>query len=61
MEAMEDENSKIQEEVPAMESEISRLQTQLVEAIRKTRVLTIYKAADPESTVSYFNHYFETY
>ena len=32
MEAMEDENSKIQEEVPAMESEISRLQTQLVEA-----------------------------
>ena len=58
MEAMEDENSKINEELPQMESEISRLQTQLAEAQRKTRVLTVYKAADPESTVSHLHSNF---
>ena len=58
MEAMEDENSKINDELPQMESEISRLQTQLAEAQRKTRVLTVYKAADPESTVSHLHSNF---
>ena len=52
MEAMEDENARNTQEIPSLESELSRLQTQLAEAQRKTRVLTCYKQADPESTVS---------
>lgn len=49
---MEDENARNTQEIPSLESELSRLQTQLAEAQRKTRVLTCYKQADPESTVS---------
>ena len=52
MEAMEDENAKITQEVPSMESEIERLRSSLVEAQRKTRMIELYKQADPEGTVS---------
>ena len=50
MEAMEDENSQINQDFPGMESEIARLQTQVAEAARRTRVLDCYKSADPEGT-----------
>ena len=50
MEAMEDENAKIGQELPSMETEISRLRDQLAEAERRTRVLSCYKSADPEGT-----------
>ena len=52
MEAMEDENAKIGQEVPSMETEIDRLRLVLQEAQRKTRVVELYKQADPENTVS---------
>lgn len=52
MEALEDENAKIGEGLPNMESEIKALQVQMTEASRKTRMITCYKTADPESTVS---------
>ena len=35
-----------------MESEIERLRQGLVEAQRKTRMIELYKQADPEGTVS---------
>ena len=53
MEAMEDENEKIGEELPNFESELTRLKQQLAEAQRKTRMVECYKTADPESTVSF--------
>lgn len=49
---MEDENARNVQDIPSLESELSRLSTQLVEAQRKTRVLACFKLADPESTVS---------
>ena len=52
MEAMEDENAKIGQDLPSMESEIERLKQGLVEAQRKTRMIELYKQADPEGTVS---------
>ena len=52
MEAMEDENAKIGQDLPSMESEIERLRQGLVEAQRKTRMIELYKQADPEGTVS---------
>ena len=52
MEAMEDENAKINQEVPSMETEIDRLRMVLQEAQRKTRIVELYKQADPENTVS---------
>jgi len=52
MEAMEDENAKMGDELPSLESEISQLQVQMAEAKRKSRVLACYRSADPESTVS---------
>ena len=52
MEVMEDENAKISQDLPSMESEIDRMQTQLLEASRKTRMIQCYKNADPEATVS---------
>ena len=55
MEAMEDENAKINQDFPSMESEIERLRQGLVEAQRKTRMIELYKQADPESTVSFCN------
>ena len=50
MEAMEDENARIGEDLPSLESEIVRLQQQLAEATRKTRMQACYKLIDPEST-----------
>ena len=61
METMEDENEKMGQELPSLESEISRLMTQVAEAQRKSRVLACYKTADPEATVSHpitTNNYF---
>ena len=52
MEQMADENEKIGQDLPSLESEISRLMTQVTEAKRKTRVIECYKLADPENTVS---------
>ena len=52
MEVMEDENAKIGEGLPSLETEIKALQAQMTEASRKTRIITCYKTADPESTVS---------
>ena len=52
MEAMEDENAKINQDLPSMETEIERLRQGLVEAQRRTRMIELYKAADPEGTVS---------
>ena len=52
MEAMEDENAKIGQDIPQMESEISLLQKQLVEAQRKNKMIEVYKLTDPEATVS---------
>ena len=54
MEVMQDENAKISQDLPSMESEIDRMQTQLLEASRKTRMIQCYKNADPEATVSSF-------
>jgi len=56
MEVMEDENAKISQDLPSMESEIHRIQTQLVEASRKTRMIQCYKSADPEATVSFLSY-----
>ena len=53
MEAMEDENTRIQEEIPNLETDLARLQAQLVEASRKTKVINCYKTTDPEGTVSH--------
>ena len=39
MEVMEDENAKINQEIPSMESELANLQAQLVEASRTTRMI----------------------
>merc|ERR1712156_499881 len=50
MEAMEDENAKINQDLPSMETEIERLRQGLVEAQRRTRMIELYKAADPEGT-----------
>ena len=53
MEAMEDENAKIGQDLPGLEAQIKELQVQMTEAQRKTRTITCYKTADPESTVSF--------
>ena len=50
---MEDENSKIGQELPSMEAQIKELQVQMLEAQRKTRMITCYKLADPEASVSF--------
>ena len=50
MEAMEDENEKIGEELPTFETELAGLKKQLAEAQRKTRMIECYKLADPEAT-----------
>ena len=52
MEAMEDENAKIGQDLPGLEAEIKALQQQMTEASRKTRIVACYKTADPEATVS---------
>lgn len=52
MEAMEDENARIGQDLPGLEAEIKSLQAQMTEACRKTRMITCYKTADPEATVS---------
>ena len=52
MEAMEDENTRIGEGIPGLESEIERLKQGLVDAQRKTKMIESYKQADPETTVS---------
>ena len=52
MEAMEDENAQIGQNLPGLEGEIERIKQTLVEAQRKTRMVELYKQADPEGTVS---------
>lgn len=52
MEAMEDENERNGQEIPQLESELNRLQTQLEEAQRRTRALSCFKLADAEGLVS---------
>ena len=52
MEAMKDENTRIGEGIPGLESEIERLKQGLVDAQRKTKMIESYKQADPETTVS---------
>jgi len=55
MEAMEDENAKIGQDLPSLEAEIERLKVSLIESQRKTRMMELYKQADPEASVSYQN------
>mmetsp|Transcript_32308 Transcript_32308/g.42784 ORF Transcript_32308/g.42784 Transcript_32308/m.42784 type:complete len:158 (-) Transcript_32308:120-593(-) len=50
MEAMEDENAKIGQDLPSLEAEIERLKVSLIESQRKTRMMELYKQADPEAS-----------
>ena len=52
VEALTDENERIQGEVPDLEKEAAELTQKMVQATRRTKMITIYKTADPESTVS---------
>ena len=52
MQQIEDENDAIREELPQMEDELGRLETELAVEKRKTRLVQAYRTADPDSTVS---------
>ena len=52
MEAMEDENARINGGLPNLDLEIEKLRQSLIEAQRKTKIVECYKMADPEATVS---------
>ena len=52
MEEMRDENAKMEEEKPGLYEEISQLEAKLAVAKRKTTATELFKAADPEGTVS---------
>ena len=51
MQLIEDENEQITNEIPTMEDEIERLQAELAASKRRTKMVSLYRAADPESTV----------
>lgn len=53
MEAIEDENARLGQSLPDLESEIDKLRATLVVAQRKTRIMSIYKMADHEHTVRF--------
>jgi len=52
MEAMEDENARLGQSLPDLEGEIERLKSSLILAQRKSKIMSAYKSADPEHTVS---------
>ena len=52
MEAMEDENARLGQSLPDLEGEIERLKSSLIVAQRKSKIMSAYKSADPEHTVS---------
>ena len=58
VEALTDENERIQGEVPDLEKEVAELTQKIVQAARRTKMITIYKTADPENTVSVLCFFF---
>ena len=54
MEELREENAAIEEEMPSMQEEIVKMEEQICLAKRKTRLLDVFKAADPEAVVSVF-------
>ena len=55
MEELREENVAIEEECPRMQEEIAKMEEQICLAKRKTRLLDVFRAADPEAVVSVNN------
>ena len=52
MDKFEEENDQINEELPELRSQIDELQAELATSKRKTRLVQIYRSADPDGAVS---------
>ena len=53
MDKFEEENDTINEELPDLRDQIAKLEADLAMSKRKTRIVQIYKTADPDGAVSY--------
>ena len=52
MDKFEEENDQINEELPELRSQIDELQAELATSKRKTKLVQIYRSADPDGAVS---------
>ena len=52
MDKIEEENEQINEELPDLRDQIDKLQAELATSKRKTRIVQIYRSADPDAAVS---------
>ena len=52
MDKFEEENDTINEELPDLRDQIAKLEADLAMSKRKTRIVSIYKTADPDGAVS---------
>ena len=52
MDKFEEENDTINEELPDLRDQIAKLEADLAMSKRKTRIVQIYKTADPDGAVS---------